>query len=354
MKYLIVQQWENTKGNHAGMSHMCDLLVSAYPNDYKKIEMDCPTVTKTRKNRVVRKLLSRYDEWALRRKYLRKYLLVCNDMFQNIQEDDEVFLLEYHIKHVPQYDLALYIKKHFTTIHLYALSHLTPTFFKNKKKSTDFIMTWEKCVDKQLTLGTSLSNFFVSIGIPSEKISTGFHYVDATYYQRSTPKKQSGERLTAIVMGGLQRNFQLIASVVKKTPSINWIICCGKKNVQGLFDNYKNVQIYGYIKEDELKFLMEESDISVNIMEDTVGSNVITTSMAMGLAIISSDVGSIHDYCSNKNTIFCENNEESFVDAINSLVDSPQRIASMQENSILMSQKFHISNIHRWFCSLKK
>ena len=39
MNYLIVQQWPNTKGNHAGMSHMCDLLVKNHPKEYRKIEI---------------------------------------------------------------------------------------------------------------------------------------------------------------------------------------------------------------------------------------------------------------------------------------------------------------------------
>ena len=49
---------------------------------------------------------------------------------------------------------------------------------------------------------------------------------------------------------------------------------------------------------------MANADISPNVMEDTVGSNVIVTSLAMGLAMICSNVGSIKDYCDDSNTIF--------------------------------------------------
>ena len=37
MKYLIVQEWMNTKGNHAGMKHMCDLLVEKFPGKYEMV-----------------------------------------------------------------------------------------------------------------------------------------------------------------------------------------------------------------------------------------------------------------------------------------------------------------------------
>ena len=35
MKYLIVQDWNSTHDNHAGMVHMCRLLVDKYPNEYE-------------------------------------------------------------------------------------------------------------------------------------------------------------------------------------------------------------------------------------------------------------------------------------------------------------------------------
>lgn len=41
---------------------------------------------------------------------------------------------------------------------------------------------------------------------------------------------------------------------------------------------------------------MKQSDVSLNVMNDTVGSNVITTSLAVGLAVVASNVGSISDY----------------------------------------------------------
>ncbi|UVV76520.1 glycosyltransferase family 4 protein [Bacteroides fragilis] len=50
---------------------------------------------------------------------------------------------------------------------------------------------------------------------------------------------------------------------------------------------------------------MNKADVSLNIMKDTIGSNVIVTSMAMGLAMVVSDVGSIRDYVDESNGLFC-------------------------------------------------
>ena len=35
MKYLIVQDWQSTHGNHAGMVHMCKLLKEKWPDEYE-------------------------------------------------------------------------------------------------------------------------------------------------------------------------------------------------------------------------------------------------------------------------------------------------------------------------------
>lgn len=73
-----------------------------------------------------------------------------------------------------------------------------------------------------------------------------------------------------------------------------------------LFPKTPNVELKGFLEEDELRHQMDIADVSLNVMEDTVGSNVITTSMAMGLAMIVSDVGSIRDYCNDANALFAK------------------------------------------------
>ena len=84
-------------------------------------------------------------------------------------------------------------------------------------------------------------------------------------------------------------------------------------------------------------------------MQDTVGSNVITTSMAMGLGMIVSDVGSIHDYCSSENAVFCENNVDSFVSSISLLLDNKEKIAKMKRASYVMAKRFNVERVDKWF-----
>ena len=358
MKYLIVQDWQSTHGNHAGMKHMCDLLVAKYPDEYKVFVKECPRTWKTPRTfmeKICWRLYGKYaKEHYLTKTYPLEYLELCSPMFSNLKAGDEVFLLEYLLPWASQYELACYIRENYPKVKIYALSHLTGKYFDEMTaKEPDLIQKWAKPVDKLLTLGSSLSSYFEKAGVSKEKISTGFHYVDSDYYQKQQPM-ESNSPLKVIMMGALQRDYGMLAEVVKQCPDVHWIICRGRKNVDDLFPKTPNVELKGFLEEDELRHQMDIADVSLNVMEDTVGSNVITTSMAMGLAMIVSDVGSIRDYCNADNAIFCKNEVEGFINALKSLEKDKKRVQRMKETSKSMSSVLTIDNIDKWFSSFNR
>lgn len=350
MRYLIVQDWPSTSGNHTGMVHMCHMLVDLYPDNYKVLVMDYIPQYHNNKNIFKRKLLNlKYRYYDLPRLYRQKYLALCMNVFANIKVGDEFFLLEYLLPDVPQYDLAVYIRKHYPHVRIYGLVHLTPMYFNAHLFVGRMIRKWAKPIDRILTLGTGLSSYLCKKGrLPEYKISTGFHYVDLNYYHQYNSAEIN--KVTIIVMGNLQRDFQMVASIVKEISDVNWIICQGRARYEKLFTNCQgNILIKGYLEESELHHLMSISDLSLNVMQDTVGSNVITTSMAMGLGMIVSDVGSIHDYCSSENAVFCENNVDSFVSSISLLLDNKEKIAKMKRASYVMAKRFNVERVDKWF-----
>lgn len=357
MKYLIVQDWQSTHGNHAGMKHMCDLLVAKYPDEYKVFVKECPRTWKSPRTfmeKICWRLYGKYaKEHYLTKTYPLDYLELCSPMFSNLKAGDEVFLLEYMLPWASQYELACYIRENYPNVKIYALSHLTGKYFNEMTaEEPDLIQKWAKPVDKLLTLGSSLSSYFEKAGVSKEKISTGFHYVDSDYYQKQQPMK-SNSPLKVIMMGALQRDYGMLAEVVKQCPDVHWIICRGRKNVDDLFPKTPNVELKGFLEEDELRHQMDIADVSLNVMEDTVGSNVITTSMAMGLAMVVSDVGSIRDYCNDENALFCQNNVEQFVRSIKKLQNNLQLDLRMKKASLENSKRLQIDNINRWFFKLK-
>lgn len=357
MRYLIVQDWNSTHGNHAGMVHMCKLLCEKWPCLYKMYVKPQPKQWKEFEGdnilvKFLRKLQSYKRKYYIKLIYPREYRELCKPMFEQLVDNDEVFLLEYLLPWAPQYDLACYIRNHYPYIKIYGLSHLTCKYFDQIISNNPFIIQkWAQPVDKILTFGSSLSFYFERSGIPKEKISTGLHYVDTFYYNKQTSIEVHSP-LRIIMMGALQRDYVLLSDVVKRCPDVHWIICRGRKKVDDIFHYSDNVELKGYLDEDELRHQMDTADVSLNIMDDTIGSNVITTSMAMGLAMICSDVGSIRDYCSSDNCFFCNNDVDSFVKAISLLSKSREKVLEMKTKSILLSQKLNIDNVSNWFSSL--
>lgn len=356
MKYLIVQDWQSTHGNHAGMKHMCDLLVAKYHGEYEMYVKECPKLWKSPKTLVEKIRWHIYDKYVKRRyinkTYQKEYLELCKPMFSKLKDGDEVFLLEYMIPWASQYELACYIRKKNPNVRIYALSHLTCKFFDGMTANDpDMIQKWAKPVDKLLTLGSSLSSYFEKAGIPKDKISTGFHYVDSEYYHKMT-EIEVHTPLRVIMMGALQRDYGMLAEIVKRCPNVHWIICRGRKNVDGLFPKTTNVELMGFLEEDELRHQMDIADVSLNIMEDTVGSNVITTSMAMNLAIVVSDVGSIRDYLDEKRSVLVPNNINSISLAIQRLVQKPDCVLEMKKSMSQKSEKLSVENVNRWFSNL--
>lgn len=351
MKFLVVQDWESTHGNHAGMVHMCDMLIERYPNDYIKIQKPCPPHMPIR-NKITKRFMGWLDFKLYRKRWVNDYMNICKPMINQLKKGDEVFLLEYNWPSTSQLEIAKFIRTHFPGVNIYALSHLTPTFFKSIH-AEHYILEWSQYVDKCLTLGSSLTHYFREIGIPQDKLSTGFHYVDDDYYHTEILEFNPIERPTIIAMGALQRDFQLLSEVVNSLPEVEWIICHGKKDVRSLFNLSTNIRLVGYVPEDELRMLMAQSDASLNIFEDTVGSNVITTSLAMGLCVIVSDVGSIRDYVDESCAILCNNTKESFVDAIRYLSIHPNQIIEKRKSSLAKTFNINIENVHHWFNSLK-
>lgn len=358
MKYLIVQDWPSTSGNHAGMLHMCKLLVKKFPDKYKMFVKGFGGFG----HNPFSGLLGKVTWWIYvhpRQLYVsnflypREYKKLCKPMFEQLKKGDEVFLLEYLCDWTPQYQLACYIRKHFPDVKIYALSHLTQKAYDSLcEQHPGIVEKWSKPIDKMLTLGSSLSTYFAQSGVAEAHISTGFHYVDTEYYNKQTPVAPH-RPITVITMGMLQRNYFMVAEVVKRCPNVHWVICRGKANVDELFSSIPNVELKGFLAEDELRRQMDMADVSLNIMEDTVGSNVITTSMAMGLAMVCSDVGSIRDYCDETNALFCDNNVDVFVEAINQLVQDPERVEAMKSASLQKSKRLTIENVDKWFSSLK-
>lgn len=343
MIYLICQNWSNTSNNHAGIKYLCLQLEKRYPDTYKTFVIP-DFYSGISKNRVVRKILSYKVKWKLRCELNSIY----KQLSLILKEGDRVFLLEYMEKLFPQLLLSKKLKSKFPNIPIYGMVHLVPQKIENSFNLNDF-NKWVSNIDYIVTLGSSLSKYFISKGVDINKVITTFHYVDDYYFYKTPIRNHKIPQV--IAMGNQVRNLELLRKVVDENQNVRFVICQGVIDMSSLFRSYKNVTLIPFVAESELRKYMMESDISINIMQDTIGSNVIVTSLAMGLAMLCSDVGSIRDYCDENNTIFC-NNDSDFSNALIKLFNDRILLSNMQQSSANKALQFNIEKFHAFIMTL--
>lgn len=318
MIYIICQDFKSTSGNHAGMRHLYQEIAKK-KNDVKLYILNKKGIGIPHCNRIIAVLLLIKLIFLYRK---GDKFLFTEALFKGSSHCEMIHALRLFYKKAP----------------IYAMAHLTPSMIQ-KSFTEKQIKNFAADVTEIITLGSSLTLFFKQMGITN--VHTSFHYVDNNYY--ATKEKEINKQISVIVMGAMARDFKMLAEIVKSVPQAHFDICKGHKNIDNLFEGINNVTLYGFMTENNLKELMAKADISLNVMDDTIGSNVICTSLAMGLAMICSNVGSIHDYCDESNTIFCKS-QQDFVGAINWLITNPEALKKMQKQAIQASKRLSIDN----------
>lgn len=342
MNHLVCFVWPSTKKNHAGMSHMCDLLANNHRCEFRLFKIK-PRPSRNFSNNIINKVI----KYLVRKYYSINYNFKYNSFLKSIKHGDKVFLLDYLMPFCDQREIAVQILKLNANVRIIGLAHLTPSAMLTVL-TKEQIREWSTYTDAVMTLGSSLSSFLEACGIDKRKIITAFHYVDHKYYKPSNLNYKISTRnsLRIIIIGNVQRNFIILESIIKKANTMDFTLFTGgNQGLFSVFSKYPNVHLKGYTNENEIRYEMAMADISLNVMEDTVGSNVITTSLAMGLAIVASNVGSIKDYCNENCAIFC-NKEEDYVEALNILKNNSDLLSKKKNESLILSKKLHIKNFY--------
>lgn len=269
--YILVAVWPNTKDNHAGMLHLAREIKRTAPFPVKIISI--PTYH------------LRYLFWF----YCLLIDAIALWLRFKVKRGDTVWLMEYLVRTIQQSGAAKILRGRACVI---ATAHLVPKRL-SRHYSDRSLKRRIRPLDRLYVLGSSLRDYFISRGISPDSVKTTFHYVDTEYY---TPGVNTpGKRLKVIAMGNMERDFDTLREIIGRCPEFDFTVCLGMLRTDA-FDGMKNVKAVGFVPEDELRRLMQEADVSLNTMYDTIGSNVITTSLACGLPVIASGVGSIGDY----------------------------------------------------------
>lgn len=353
MKHLIVQDWATTSGNHAGMMYLCKKMHNLYPTDikvysirdyfYKDYRVN---PRKVKLGGFILKILNFIAKKLAKRKFSQRIHQIVNEISLNIHNDDDIIFMEYLEVSYPLVGLAYHLKKNFPKNRLSALIHLVPQKLDSTIDNEKFTY-WMNPIDRIFTFGHSLSDYLVNRGVDNNKVKTVYHYVDSYYHNDNIRVVSENESIKVIAMGNQMRNIQVLQRIIESNKDVKFVICQGLVDMSDSLGRLPNVELLSFVTEDVLRDYMKNADVSLNVMIDTIGSNVIVTSMAMGLAMVNSDVGSIRDYCSDDNAIFCDNNDIStFSKAISTLCRDKSRLNKMKIASSKISKEFTIEKFY--------
>ena len=346
MIYLVVQDWSNTTNNHAGIKYLCNRLQQKHPDEFEVILI--PDFYQGFSSNL---LLRKINMFLARRKFFSRLNQVYRELCAKLKTGDKVFLMEYMEQLCPQVSLAERLKHSHPFLPIYAMVHLVPEKLNDNFSQAEYTK-WIKPIDYIVTLGSSLTRYFIERGFDKSKIITTFHYVENDYY-KVVDRLPTRKSITVIAMGNQMRNIALLHDIVLHLPQVKFIICQGVGNMGSKFADCTNVSLIPFVSEDKLRDYMASADVSLNVVKDTIGSNVIVTSMAMGLAMVCSDVGSIRDYCNDSNCLFA-NTTQDFVKAVKSLSENVDKLNGMKQASLKKSSDLTIGNFYNnikpYFC----
>lgn len=325
--YLVYFEWSNTKNNHAGMSYLASKLESDYEN-VKLIKM----ISGKSK---CKKALNFIYIW-----------IVAIFLKLRAKKGDKIFLMEYLARSCFQDKLVKILRFFKINSRIIGLVHLAGSHLLEIYHSTDIIRTKMVLLDECVVFGSSLSKFLKE-EVGFSKVHNTFHYVDTDYYKPIDVDKAEGP-VRVLCLGNIKRDFYALRELVLSLPNTSFDICQGVMNLHKYFSDCKNVNLHGFVDESELLTLMQNNDICLSIMTDTVGSNVITTSLATGLILVVSDVGSIRDYCTEDCSFICKDFSE-YKECILYLTENPEKMLDYKQKAIERGLIFSYNNFKKEF-----
>ena len=303
--YLYHFDFPATRGNHAGMSHMARWLAAK-----------CADVVEVPQRRFAFKggEILRLIDVVVMALYFRLRL----------RKNDTLFLVEYATPKIQQHCLAAILRFIGVRFGIQGIAHLAKSHYLERFAGEDKLRRVMARLDHVVTFGSSLERDLKMLGI--QNVDAIGHYVDTDYYRGSA--KNYAEKLKVVVMGSLKRDPSKLPQIIDACKNVEFHVCLGARGRPEAYRGFDNCRTYGFLNESQLRAVMDEAHISLSLMHDTIGSNVIVTSFAMGLVNIASDVGSIRDYCDDSNSVLCDT-VDSFVRAVRNLDSDRTRLEEL-------------------------
>jgi glycosyltransferase involved in cell wall biosynthesis len=336
MIYLIVQEWSNTKNNHAGMYHLAKLLSKNFPETYKLI-----SIPDFKLNKVgIAPLL--YNAFVPSFLFCISYFFIAIRLLLRIKNTDIVILFEYLTPGIRQ-DYILNVLKFFKfeNIRIYGFVHLVPSILKSCYSDLK-LNSRLKDLTGVFTFGSSLQ-IFLEI-FTKKPIYTFLHYSDLEVYKPLNDISQK-RKLNILIIGQQARNYSSLDKLICSVKYADFRIVVSDIKLAKNLQKFSNVNIYRNIAEEDLLKIMEICNCCLGFYDDIVGSNVLSNCISMGIIPIVKDVGSVRDYLSDNEAFICDN-ESQYKVVLDEINQNYVQLNRMREALLEKSQMLSWENFH--------
>ncbi|SKB48754.1 Glycosyltransferase involved in cell wall bisynthesis [Parapedobacter luteus] len=321
--YLLYYDFKHTSGNHAGMAYFSRQLANQVPQ-------------------IV--LVKHINQEYRGGRFVAYIYAICIFIYLLfvLKKGDKVVFMEYLSKYFAHQNvIANLLRRVGLKQRLAGLVHLGGKHLLSLYGSKREIKKQLAVLDQVIVFGGSLAEFIREVGYEGEVVQT-FHYVDTAFYQPDMRKKQDDNRLHVLFMGSLLRNFAQLEKIIAACSGQGIVFHIGMgKSKRMLLSHSDHVRIYGYLTEMEMLKLMQCCDVNLSVLEDTIGSNVITSTLAAGLIQVVTEVGSIRDYCDERDSFFCRETVD-YINALNQLASCSQLREEMRTAAINKGTSFDL------------
>lgn len=331
--FLLYYDYKHTSGNHAGMAHLARALKASNPAI-----------------RLIRQPKQEYKGgWVPALLYtigLAIYLRVV------LRPNDRVVFFEYLSGDFGFQDTITRLLRRWGVRNRFSgIVHLGGEQLLELYKTTAGIRARLDRIDQAIVFGSSLATFLrQSVGYRKQIVST-YHYADVEYYQPAPEAAHGARPLQVLFLGSLKRNMEQLADIITRTgEGVVFHVCAGGKHYPQLAA-LPHVVMHAYMSEAQLRSLMQACDVNLSVFYDTVGSNAITSTLAVGLVQVASNVGSIADYGDETNSFLCDSPAE-FVQAIRLVANDRNRLESMKQHARRKAEKISLANFVSEFNAL--
>lgn len=227
-----------------------------------------------------------------------------------------------------------------------ATFHLPPQGIMNAVK-----IHWQiKQLSAVICVGSSQQDFFTDI-IDRERIFCVPLGIDVQYYLPPADFETRDPNL-CLVVGENYRDFPTLRGVIELVaylrPSTIFVVVTSP-NSNRFLGSHPNLRILSGIPESDLLNLYQTASLMVSPLLDTTANNAILESLSCGLPIVTTDVGSIHDYLTLQCALLIPpNNARKMAESIVDLLDADGERKKMSKKSREQALGFS------WFEVMKK